>query len=300
MGLLSTVKTLLKSWSGEKRKREDDDCAENQQKVKRARVNSYTLTPVAKTCKEAELMRRHNHYYDYNEEVKSTETRTVEFKQGGVLFNHHKFMQLIQKYGPAFLNCEGGVLLAGVTDDGRVKGLSISSKEENNIKLSVKNEINRFRPIVTSDLWSIDFVPVAGTGNSRLYIPEKLVVEICFKKGSIEKLYENGEHQVFLRRDGGVQGPLRPLDIKNLVIARYNETLKLRRNQVERGDLSTLEKTSTGCLSTKKKSVKLVVDPKKDAEAKIVEYKPTETEQQRRERLAKKGIKLVDYDSDFF
>jgi len=130
MGLLSTVKTLLKSWSGEKRKREDDDCVENQQKVKRARVNSYTLTPVAKTCKEAELMRRHNHYYDYNEEVKSTETRTVEFKQGGVLFNHHKFMQLIQKYGPAFLNCEGGVLLAGVTDDGRVKGLSISSKDK--------------------------------------------------------------------------------------------------------------------------------------------------------------------------
>jgi len=43
-----------------------------------------------------------------------------------------------------------------------------------------------------------------------------------------------------------------------------------------------------------------VVDPKKDAEAKIVEYKPTETEQQRRERLAKKGIKLVDYNSDFF
>jgi len=29
--------------------------------------------------------------------------------------------------------------------------------------------------------------------------------------------------QVYQRRDGGVQGPLRPLDIKTFVIERYNE-----------------------------------------------------------------------------
>ena len=76
------------------------------------------------------------------------------------------------------------------------------------------------------------------------------------------------------------------------------QTLKMRKNQVERGDLSQIEKTTTGCLSTKK-SVKLV-DPKKSSEAKIAEYKNTETEQQRRERLQKKGITLVRYDDDFF
>jgi hypothetical protein len=37
---------------------------------------------------------------------------------------------------------------------------------------------------------------VKGTGNSRFNVSEKLVVEIAFKKGKREEIYENGNHQV--------------------------------------------------------------------------------------------------------
>jgi len=290
MGLFSSVKGLLQTWSGKRKREEDANEPTTSSTNKRARVNSYTLTPVHGNSKEATEIRQHYHFYNYNEEIKSSETRTIEFKQGGVLFDCNKLNQLIGRYGSAFLNSEGGVLLAGVTDSGYVKGLSIGPRDEARIRAGVRNEIEKFRPIVTSDLWGIEFVPVKGTGNPRLRIADKLVVEISFKKGNIENIYENSSHQVYLRRDGGVQGPLRPLDLKNLVISRYNETLKLRKKKLttEQGSLSSIKSNPVvGSVTAAKKSVTIIVDDD--------DKKRTKEEEEKRSRLEKAGIKFIKY-----
>lgn len=301
MGLLGSVKALISSWNG-KRKRPDEN-EDDGKTSKRKRVNSYVLTPTTDGGKKNEVaeIRRCKHYYTYNEEIRSSETRTVEFKQGGVLFTSDSLIQLIGKYGPAFLNSEGGVLLAGVTDSGIVKGLSISKSDELRITAGIRKEIENFRPIVTSDQWSLDFVPVKDTGSR--FSSHKVVVELSFKKGNQDELYENGSHQVFLRRDGGVQGPLRPLDIKNFVIAKYNETLKVRKG-IASAPLDHKTKTPALATTTRKDNINskvtFAIDTKTSSNHNnsIKSKKLSDEDEARRARLDKLGIKFIVIDED--
>ena len=163
--------------------------------TKRPKVN-YTITPDVK-----EVQRKRNSYF-VGEELAATESRHVEYKAGGVLFIRETLTQLVGKYACAFLNSEGGTLLAGVNDSGIVTGIYVSHEDWNTITYTVKHELERFRPIVRSSFYSMRQYPVlprsSSYGSSNL-----CVVEMKFHKGEEGQLYENGNHCVFLRRDGG-------------------------------------------------------------------------------------------------
>ncbi|XP_057304704.1 schlafen-like protein 1 [Hydractinia symbiolongicarpus] len=232
MGFVDKISNILTSWRGQKRKREADDDGQAPAK----QICTYVLTPQEKHRNGDVLnTRTHNEVYIFEEVVKTTECRRFEFKAGGVLFGGDNLNQLIRKYASAFFNSEGGVLLAGVNDDGVVKGVTISGYDKESIWNTTYKELSSFRPKIPSSLWNIEFIPVTFRNNRRPIFnrSDRYVVEFSFKKGSDEEIYETGLHEVFLRRDGGVQGPIRPLDIKNLVISKYNKTLAQRKIEKE-------------------------------------------------------------------
>lgn len=172
--------------------------------------------------------------------MEMTESRVIEYKEGGFLFKDEVLIQYIRKYASAFLNSEGGKLLAGITDKGVVRGVYISSHEFKRIVDTFQHEMNFFRPVVTSNLFSIRTYPVINEKRTFLSSrPNDLcVLEMRFEKGLDAEIYEAGDHLVYLRRDGGVHGPLRPLDIKNIVISKYNQTLKNRKeNELRERDV---------------------------------------------------------------
>ena len=221
---VSGVTSIFKSW---KRKRPADEGEKSDTDTKRAkhnnnqRIHKYTITPDVR-----EVSRKRTSYY-VGEELPATESRHVEYKAGGVLFTRETLVQLVGKYACAFLNSEGGTLLAGVDDRGIVKGVSMSYEAWNDITCTIRDEIDKFRPPVRSHHYSMRQYPVISRDGGAGY--NLSVVELKFNKGEEGQLYENGNHCVFLRRDGGVQGPLRPLEIKDLVIAKYSLLLKERK-----------------------------------------------------------------------
>ena len=120
---------------------------------------------------------------------------------------------------------ERGKLLAGVNDSGIVKVVHLSNKDWNNLIETTRSELLQFRPYVPNTLWDIKFIPVIYNNKKPLFHSAEgmYIVQFLFKQGIEGELYEDGLHKVYVRKDGGVQGPLRPLDIKNLVTAIISE-----------------------------------------------------------------------------
>ncbi len=52
--------------------------------------------------------------------MSETESRNMEYKQGGGAYIKRTLPEHIQKYGSAFLNCDGGTLCVGVADNGKI------------------------------------------------------------------------------------------------------------------------------------------------------------------------------------
>jgi len=229
MGLYDTVVGIVNRWKGKRKRDGDDDSIGGSQPKKGKCASTYVLTPMEKTVNIKDK-RRHSSYYVHGEEVRSAESRTIEFKAGGIIFGND-FRKLIQKYASAFLNSEGGIILAGVTDDGIVKGVTVNDQQWQRITSVTEEEITYFRPDVNKSFWSIKKIPVVFEGRKPFLSSGSnlVVVEFKFEKGLNEEIYENAVHEVYLRRDGGVHGPLRPLQLRNLIITRYNMTLNCRK-----------------------------------------------------------------------
>ncbi|XP_046850261.1 uncharacterized protein LOC124443782 [Xenia sp. Carnegie-2017] len=60
--------------------------------------------------------------YVLNAFVDVRESRNFEFKTGGGSYPVSVLPEHIRKYGSAFLNCDGGILIAGVLDNGQIRG----------------------------------------------------------------------------------------------------------------------------------------------------------------------------------
>eukprot|EP00112_Aurelia_sp_Birch-Aquarium-sp1_P001280 Seg1133.1 transcript_id=Seg1133.1/GoldUCD/mRNA.D3Y31 product="Schlafen-like protein 1" protein_id=Seg1133.1/GoldUCD/D3Y31 len=147
-----------------------------------------------------------------------TEDRTTEYKRGGGRYLKKSLIQHVRKYACAFLNSEGGKLFIGVADNGQVYGVPCNRRQEDATRLQIDGVISKFQPPVFPALYSIKFIPVIPyTG----YVPTDendhcfKVLEICINS-PIKKvgcLYETDKGDVFVRRDGSVQGPLKASQI---------------------------------------------------------------------------------------
>ncbi|XP_051044631.1 schlafen-like protein 1 isoform X2 [Phodopus roborovskii] len=137
-----------------------------------------------------------------------SETRNVEFKRGSGEYLSLAFKHHVRRYVCAFLNSEGGSLLVGVEDSGLVQGIHCSHRDEDRTRLLVDSILQGFKPQVFPNAYTLTFIPVIST--SKTNIPLKVLrLTVHTPKAQGEpQLYETDQGEVFLRRDGSIQGPL--------------------------------------------------------------------------------------------
>ncbi|XP_006867686.1 PREDICTED: schlafen-like protein 1 [Chrysochloris asiatica] len=136
------------------------------------------------------------------------ETRNVEFKRGGGEYLNLALKHHVRRYVCAFLNSEGGYLFVGVEDSGLVQGIRCSHHEEDRVRLLVDSILQCFKPQVFPDAYTLTFIPVVSTDATGH--PLK-VIRLCVHPPKVQsepQLYETDQGEVYLRRDGSIQGPL--------------------------------------------------------------------------------------------
>lgn len=118
------------------------------------------------------------------------------------------FSTQVLKYGCAFLNSGGGSLLVGVRDNGVVCGVFFDHKKEDRTRLQVDDTVKQFDPPLFPHNYSLRFLPVITPGR-REHCLKVLCLTFRAPPAFAEPtLYQVGEGQVYMRRDGSVQGPL--------------------------------------------------------------------------------------------
>uniref|UniRef100_A0A671EB09 Schlafen like 1 n=1 Tax=Rhinolophus ferrumequinum TaxID=59479 RepID=A0A671EB09_RHIFE len=139
-----------------------------------------------------------------------SETRNLEFKRGGGEYLSLTFKHHVRRYVCAFLNSEGGSLFVGVEDSGLVQGIRCSHRDEDRVRILVDSILQGFRPQVFPDAYTLTFIPVVSTSapNTPLKVIRLSVHGPKDQAQAQPQLYETDQGEVFLRRDGSIQGPL--------------------------------------------------------------------------------------------
>uniref|UniRef100_A0A8C6R4A3 Schlafen like 1 n=1 Tax=Nannospalax galili TaxID=1026970 RepID=A0A8C6R4A3_NANGA len=136
------------------------------------------------------------------------ETRNMEFKRGSGEYLNLAFKHHVRRYVCAFLNSEGGSLFVGVEDNGLVQGIRCSYREEDRTRLLVDSILQGFKPQVFPDAYTLTFIPVISTSTSSMPLKVLRLTVHTPKAQGEPQLYETDQGEVFLRRDGSIQGPL--------------------------------------------------------------------------------------------
>lgn len=137
-----------------------------------------------------------------------SETRNVEFKRGGgeyltVTLKHH-----VRKYVCAFLNSEGGSLFVGIEDSGMVLGVRCNHKDEDRVRLLIDSILKGFKPQVFPAAYTLSFIPVIKADDTGIFLKVIRLTVWPPKQQGEPLLYETDQGEVYLRRDGSIQGPL--------------------------------------------------------------------------------------------
>ncbi|KAM7383791.1 hypothetical protein PAMA_011246 [Pampus argenteus] len=154
------------------------------------------------------------------------ETRNIEFKLGGGYYMQYCFCEHVSNYGCAFLNSEGGSLVVGVNDDGIVCGLNLSHEEEDKTRLQVDRAVRLIYPPILPQNYSLHFLPVVKPAVVNCNLK---VLCLTFRpppEFSEPTLYQNEQGNVYLRRDGSIEGPL-----ANVVILEWYRQMWSRKVQ---------------------------------------------------------------------
>lgn len=137
-----------------------------------------------------------------------SETRNAEFKRGGsdyltVTLKHH-----VRKYMCAFLNSEGGSLFVGVEDNGLVRGIRCDHKDEDRVRLLIDSLLKGFKPQVFPAAYTLSFIPVIKAEDTDIFLKVIRISVHSSKQYGEPLLYETDQGEIYLRRDGSIQGPL--------------------------------------------------------------------------------------------
>ncbi|XP_018872022.2 schlafen-like protein 1 isoform X1 [Gorilla gorilla gorilla] len=137
-----------------------------------------------------------------------SETRNMEFKRGSGEYLSLAFKHHVRRYVCAFLNSEGGSLLMGVEDSGLVQGIRCSHRDEDRARLLVDSILQGFKPQIFPDAYTLTFIPVISTLETSVPLKVIRLTVHTPKAQSQPQLYQTDQGEVFLRRDGSIQGPL--------------------------------------------------------------------------------------------
>jgi len=108
------------------------------------------------------------------------ETDQIEFKNHDVVMEENmkeEQLGLLRPYSEtlnAFLNSDGGVLIAGIRDNRNVKGIPLSNNQKLHMRMEICHMFNNFSPAVSKDLYDVKFVPVVFW-DQTYYFPDTKV-----------------------------------------------------------------------------------------------------------------------------
>ncbi|NWI12280.1 SLNL1 protein, partial [Crypturellus soui] len=162
-----------------------------------------------------------------------SETRNVEFKRGSGEYLLGTLKHHVRKYVCAFLNSEGGSLFVGVEDTGFVHGVHCGHHEEDRIRLLVDSILKGFKPQVFPDTYSLTFIPVVKAGDPSTCLK---VIRLSVRAPRVQAellLYETDQGEVYLRRDGSIQGPLSGSAIQEWCRQKWSGELKKLEEKIE-------------------------------------------------------------------
>ncbi|NWY05696.1 SLNL1 protein, partial [Nothoprocta ornata] len=162
-----------------------------------------------------------------------SETRNVEFKRGSGEYLLGTLKHHVRKYMCAFLNSEGGSLFVGVEDTGFVHGVRCGHREEDRIRLLVDSILKGFKPQVFPDTYTLTFIPVVKAGDPGTCLK---VIRLSVRAPQPQAellLYETDQGEVYLRRDGSVQGPLSGSAIQEWCRQKWLGELKKLEEKIE-------------------------------------------------------------------
>nr|XP_023831494.1 schlafen-like protein 1 [Salvelinus alpinus] len=118
------------------------------------------------------------------------------------------FRAHLRRYTCAFLNSGGGSLLVGVDDDGVVRGLRCDHRQEDQARLLVDSILRGFHATLLPYSYTLAFLPISLTQCLFLHL-HVLHLTLCPLPALTQQdLYQTDQGEVFLRRDGSVEGPL--------------------------------------------------------------------------------------------
>ncbi|XP_068773929.1 schlafen-like protein 1 [Struthio camelus] len=162
-----------------------------------------------------------------------SETRNVEFKRGSGEYLMGTLKHHVRKYVCAFLNSEGGSLFIGVEDTGFVHGVHCGHREEDRIRLLIDSILKGFKPQVFPDMYALTFIPVVKAGDPGTCLKViRLSVQAPGLQGEL-LLYETDQGEVYLRRDGSIQGPLSGSAIQEWCRQKWLGELKKLEERIE-------------------------------------------------------------------
>ncbi|XP_025932119.1 schlafen-like protein 1 [Apteryx rowi] len=162
-----------------------------------------------------------------------SETRNVEFKRGSGEYLMGTLKHHVRKYVCAFLNSEGGGLFVGVEDTGFVHGVHCGHREEDRIRLLIDSILKGFKPQVFPDTYALTFIPVVKAGDPGTCLKViRLSIQAPGSQGEL-LLYETDQGEVYLRRDGSIQGPLSGSAIQEWCRQKWSGELKKLEEKIE-------------------------------------------------------------------
>ncbi|XP_044291204.1 schlafen-like protein 1 [Varanus komodoensis] len=162
------------------------------------------------------------------------ETRNVEFKRGSGEYLAGTLKHHVRKYVCAFLNSEGGSLFVGVEDNGFVRGIKCNHKDEDRVRLLVDSLLKGFKPQVFPAAYTLSFIPVIKAEGTGIFLKViRLSVHHPRQQGE-PLLYETDQGEVYLRRDGSIQGPLTGSAIQDWCRQKWTEEIKKLEAKIER------------------------------------------------------------------
>ncbi|XP_041479183.1 schlafen-like protein 1 [Lytechinus variegatus] len=177
----------------------------------------------------------HEFFFEKGQHLGS-ETRILEFKEMSYL-NIQYLKQIVARYVCAFLNSSGGTLMFGVDDKGNVQGTPMSHKQEDDVRLAIDQIIKKFDPPVLPQMYNISFIPVhdpTNGVNNRTSGDENVlkVIKLNIDSGRANTLYATPVGDVFIRRDGSVQGPLKPREIQEWCNMNFDNKEKAYQDEI--------------------------------------------------------------------
>lgn len=124
------------------------------------------------------------------------ESDTLEFKSVEGANPCKSISSMLARYAIGFLNRNGGRLLVGVCDDGRVSGVALSRQDRDELQRQVNAVCATIIPVIPLGALRISYHPIIGAGRQ---LDDRFVVEIEIQRGRPREMYFKPSGETWVR-----------------------------------------------------------------------------------------------------